>query len=123
MSIIEKIREKQELRRKLMREGNLNLTPNEIATMGLSECAERGIAIEIHSEVLGSNIWFCPDDAMANQLKKDDPSAITYTVDELKHLLNLNPTPEDIKKLHFLKKGFKNSKIIEGKHNGINGIR
>ena len=117
MSIIEKIREKQELRRKLMREGNLNLTPNEIATMDLSEFAERGIAIEIYSEVLGGNIWFCPDDGMAKEIKKEIPGAICYTVDELKHLLNLNPTPEDIKKLNLVKEEFSNNKIIGSNQN------
>lgn len=117
MSIVERIREKQKLKRELIGEGNLNLTHNDIASMELSDFAERVIAIEIYSEVLGSNIWFCPDDAMAKEIKGDIPGVICYTADELKHLLNLTPTPAEIKTLNLVKEGFKNSKIVEVKGN------
>jgi hypothetical protein len=83
----------------------------------LDEFSKRNMGIEIYSEVVGGNIWFCCDSAMANQIRKENPSTITYTVDELRHLLSLNPTPEEIKKLNLVKEEFSNSKIIGSNQN------
>jgi hypothetical protein len=113
MGIVERIRKKQELKRELIKDSNLNLTHYEIASMELSAFATRDIAIEIHSEVLGSNVWFCPDDAMTNQVKSDNRQAVTYTVSELKELIQSSPTPEEIKRIHDAKVVFPGSTIVE----------
>jgi hypothetical protein len=78
----------------------------------LDEFAKRNIAIEMFSEILGSNVWLCSNEEMANQIKRDIPDAVCYTSDELRDLLNLYPTPEDIRKLNLVKGQFNNSKII-----------
>jgi hypothetical protein len=50
---------------------------------------------------------------MAAQVKADDPGAVTYTVDEMRKLIRLNPTPEDIKRIHNAKSLFNRSRILE----------
>lgn len=79
----------------------------------LSELAKRNIALKIFSQILGCEIWLCGNEKMAFQVKQDDPEAITYTVDEMRKIMKLNPTPEDIKRIHNLKSIFNGSRILE----------
>jgi hypothetical protein len=90
-------------------------TREEIESMELSKFAKRGIAIEIYSEVLGGNLWFCPDDAMATQIKLDVPNAVTYTVNELMELIKLQPNSDELIRINHAKKAFGNSRIIYSK--------
>lgn len=84
-----------------------------ISKMTLLELSKRDMAIEIYSEILGCNIWLCNDEEMASQIKRDDPRAITYTVDEIRRLLSLKVSPEEIKRIHDAKSVFEGSKIVD----------
>lgn len=90
----------------------------DIAYMKLSELAKRDMAIEIRSEILDCRIWLCSNEEMVSQIRKDDPEAITYTVEELRELIRLNPTPDDIKRIHDAKSVFKRAKITDSKLKG-----
>ena len=85
-----------------------------ILGMTLSEFARLDTAIQIFSKVLDCEIWLCPTDSIASQIKQDDPEAVTYTVGELRELIRLNPTPDDLTRINNEKIVFNNSKIVEG---------
>ena len=76
------------------------LTLEEIPGITLSEFARRDMAVEIFSEFLQCNIWLCSNDGMAAQIMKDAPGSFCYTVDELRHLISLDPGPESLRKIH-----------------------
>lgn len=78
-----------------------------------SELEKRSMAIEIYSELLDENIWLCSNEEMATQVKSDDPHAVCYTVAELKELVRLCPTSEEIKRIHAAKGTFEGSKIMD----------
>ena len=86
---------------------------NEIEESKLSELSKRKIAIMIYSQILNSNIWICSNEEMITQVKEDEPGAITYSLDEIRKILNLNPKPEELRELHNAKLVFPNSKIVE----------
>lgn len=78
----------------------------------LSEFGKRNIALQIYSEYLSCEVWLCSNTGMQKQIKNDDPKAITYTVDELRHLIKLNPNPDELRGIHYAKEIFHKSKII-----------
>lgn len=80
----------------------------------LTEFARRDIAVEIYSEVLECNLWLCSNNKIAAQIRKDAPGQVCYTADELRHLLNLNPRPEDLIKVHNTKNIFDGTLIKGG---------
>ena len=84
----------------------------QILGMTLSEFARLDTAIQIFSKVLDCEIWLCPTDSIAFPIKQDDPEAVTYTVEELRVLIRLNPTPDDLKRINSVKIVFNNSKIV-----------
>jgi len=71
------------------------------------------MALLVDSRVLGEHVWFCSGEEMAAQIRRDDPEVVTYTVDELRELLHLNPNPEDLKAIHNAKSVFPNSHIVD----------
>ncbi len=83
----------------------------DIERMKLSELKDRDMAIQIYSEVLCCNLWLCSNDEIANQLKKDAPEQVRYTIKEIKSLLSLNPSPDSLKKIHEAKTSFPGSTI------------
>ncbi len=85
----------------------------EILGINIPEFAMRNLGLQIHSEVLGRKIWFCSNEKMASQIKKDDPGAVTYTVEEMRELIRLKPTSEELKQIHEAKSVFNGSRIIE----------
>lgn len=84
-----------------------------ISQLRLSELAKRSLAVEIYSEVLGCSFWLCSNELMALQIKEDYPNAVTYTVDEMREIIRLNPTQEDLKRIHNTKSVFPDSRVIE----------
>ena len=90
-----------------------SLTVESIPCITLAEFARRDIAVEIYSEFLQCDIWLCSNDEIASQLKKDAPEQVCYTLDEIRSLLTLNPSPESLKKIHEAKIVFPNSKLKE----------
>jgi hypothetical protein len=50
---------------------------------------------------------------MIAQVKQDDPGAVTYTVDEMRELIRLNPDPESLQAINNTKSVFGNSRLIE----------
>lgn len=109
MRIVDQIRERQKARK---RELSSNPTLDQILGMRLSELSRRNIALRIYSEVLGCEIWLCSSEEMAAQIKEDDPGSVTYTVDELRKLYSLKPSPEDLRGIYNAKTVFPGSKII-----------
>ena len=89
------------------------LTVESIPSITLAEFARRDIAVEIYSEYLGSNLWLCSNNEMAEQIKRDAPEQVCYTLDEIRSLLTLNPSPESLKKIHEAKLVFPNSNLKE----------
>jgi len=89
------------------------LTVENLPSITLTEFARRDIAVEIYSDFLQCNIWFCSNNEIATQLKKDAPGQVCYTIDEIRSLLTLNPSPESIKKIHEAKTSFAGSIIKE----------
>ena len=88
------------------------LTVECIPGITLAEFARRDIAVEIYSDFLQCNIWLCSNNEIATQLKKDAPEQICYTLDEIKSLLTLNPSPDSLIKIHEAKTSFPGSTII-----------
>jgi len=85
----------------------------QILGMTFSKFAEGDIALQIFSEVLNCELWFCSNREMESQVKQDDPEAITYTVDEMRELIRLiKPTPEDLNSIHEAKTVFNGSRIV-----------
>jgi hypothetical protein len=90
-----------------------SLTVESIPGITLAEFARRDIAVEIYSEFLQCDIWLCSNDEIASQLKKDASEQVCYTLDEIRSLSTLNPSPESLKKIHEAKIVFPNSKLKE----------
>ena len=84
-----------------------------ISDMRFSELERRNLAVEIYSEILGCSVWLCGNGKMVNQLQKDAPDALVFTVGEFKHLVELNPGPEALKQICTAKKTFPGSAIVE----------
>ena len=89
------------------------LTVESIPGITLAEFASRDMAVEIYSEFLQCDIWLCSNDEIASQLKKDASEQVCYTLDEIRSLSTLNPSPESLKKIHEAKIVFPNSKLKE----------
>jgi len=79
----------------------------------LSEFAKRDIAVEIYSNILDCTIWLCSNNSMVHQIKQDSPGAVCYTTQELKKLIEMNPGPHDLKRVHDAKTVFPGSTIIK----------
>ncbi len=92
----------------------------EVSRLKLSEFENRHIALPYDSRVLGEYVWFCSDDDIAAQIRTDEPAAVTYTVCELREIINLKPNPEDLKAIHNAKSVFPNSHIVDSKLNNKN---
>jgi len=75
----------------------------------------RSIGVQIFSEVLNENIWFCSDEEMVDQIQNDDLGAVCYTANELSKLIDLDPSKEFLKKIHNAKSVFEDSRIIKTK--------
>lgn len=88
-----------------------NPSTADISDLTLAEFARRNIAVEVYSEIIGCVIWLCSDEEMKAQMEREAPGHVCYTVRELRNLLKLNPSPEDLKKIHEAKEIFPNSTI------------
>lgn len=86
-----------------------------ILQLRLSELAKRNIAVKVYSDILGCDVWICGNATMALQVREDDSKAITYTVAEMRRIIRLNPTPEDIKNIHDAKMIFTGCKVVDSK--------
>jgi len=91
---------------------------NDIPLLTLSEFKDCDFALKIYSSVLNCHIWFCPDEQMVEERLEDDPAAITYTVDEIMNLTKLNPSPEQLRRIHDAKEVFTGSKLTDCNLNG-----
>lgn len=112
MGIVDQIRERQRARKK---ELSSIPTLEQILGLRLSELVRRGIAIKIHSEVLGCEIWLCGNERIAAQLRQDDLGAVIYTADEMRRLIKVNRVSEDLKGIHNAKTGFPGSKVVDSR--------
>ena len=90
------------------------LTVECIPGITLTEFARRDIAVEIYSDFLQCNLWLCSNNEMATQLKKDAPEQVCYTLDELRHLISLNPDPKSLQKINSAKSVFPGSTLKAG---------
>jgi len=111
--IEEKVREIEQRQLEIIETENKQITLETINGIKISEFKMRNLAVEIYSEILNENIWFCSNTDMAKQIKGDDPTAICYTADELQKIIELNPSEGFLKKIHDTKTVFENSKIIK----------
>jgi len=111
-NVVEKIKQRQKSIRESLNSLKSKLTIENIPSFKLSDFAHLDCAIQVHSEILDSEIWLCSDSEMEKQLKQDDPTAITYTVKEILDLMKLNPSPEELRRIHYAKEVFHKSTII-----------
>jgi len=88
------------------------ITEDLLPTISLNEFRKRKISALVYSEYLQDEIWFCSEDEIANQIKNDDPNAVTYTVSELIEIEKLKPDIKALKNIHQTKKCFKNSTVV-----------
>ena len=104
-----------EERLKVLEGGLTETTPtlDQVSLWTLSQLAKRNMAIEIYSEILDREVWLCSNELMVLQVKEDYPDAVTYTVDEMRELIRLNPTPEDIKRIYDAKSVLERSRIVD----------
>lgn len=86
-----------------------------ISRLTLLQLANRDMAIQIFSEVLNCEIWLCSNEEMEDQIKNDDPSTITYTVNEIINLINLHTNPDELRRVHETKETFRGSKVLDSK--------
>lgn len=85
----------------------------EVEHLKLLELAARDIAVEIYSEILNCRLWLCSNKKMAAQIREDALEELCYTVDELRHPLSLDPSPESLKTINEAKAVFPGSTIVE----------
>lgn len=112
MSYLKKIDEFLEKNKVKKKEDSYNL--DHILQLRLSELARREIAIKVYFDILKCEVWLCGNERMRLKVQFDDPEAITYTVREMRELIKMNPSPEDLKKIHNAKVVFPGSKIVDG---------
>jgi len=74
-----------------------------------SRISEKHFAIKIHSEILGKDIWLVTDEEMEKDL---NDALVAYLPPEIKHIVKLRATPEEVKKIHMIKETFPGSKIV-----------
>lgn len=82
-----------------------------IINMKLSDFKHTDYAIEIYSDILKCNIWFCSNEVMKLQVLEYDPDAVIYLPDELIETLTA-VSNDDIKKINDCKSVFSDSKLI-----------
>jgi hypothetical protein len=87
----------------------------QILGMRISELSKRSIAIKIYSDVLGCEVWLSGTEEMANQLRQDDPEAVIYTAAEMRRLIKLNLTSEDLKRIDNVKTVLPGSKVVDSR--------
>lgn len=63
------------------------LTLFDIVDIAKSEFTKVDMALGLYTEITNSFFWLCSSQKVAARIKKDDPSAITYTFDEMTKLL------------------------------------
>ncbi len=85
------------------------LTLEGIPGITLAEFARRNLAVEIYSELLRSTFWLCSNDQMFSQIEEDAPGSVCYTVDEMRELIDLDPSPVDLQKIQDAKITFTSS--------------
>jgi hypothetical protein len=101
---------------KLIEEQKKHETPLDIeglSRLSLAEFSRRDMAVEIYSEILGREVWLCSNAEMVLQIKDDLPGAICYTAKELREIVKLNPSPEDLKQINEAKTTFPASTVIK----------
>ena len=92
---------------RLLEEGkNLNEEGEQHSYNGSSE---KQFAIKIHSELLGEDIWLLSNKGMGKEI---DDDLVNYLPHEIKHLVKLKATPEELKKLYLIKEIFPGSEIF-----------
>ncbi len=96
------------------------LTVESIPGITLAEFARRDIAVEIYSDFLQCNLWLCSNNEMAAQIRRDAPEQVCYTLEELKCLLQLKPSPDSLIKIHEAKTSFPGSTIKDSVTNKTN---
>jgi len=87
------------------------LDNNSLKNLSIERFSRLNIGVEIYSEILNENIWFCSNEAMAKQILEDDPTAVCYTAEELQKLIELDPSKDFLKKIHDIKTVFNPSKL------------
>jgi len=81
--------------------------------LSLSEIKKRDIAFQIYSEYVDDTFWICSNDEMVEQIKTDDPESVVYHIDEIVRINKLKPDIKSLKSIHYAKKIFQNSKVLE----------
>jgi len=81
----------------------------EIEAMPLTKFAQTNLAIKVDSSVLAEIVYFVSNDVKTEQLKAE--GFVVYTAKELAHLAQKGLTPDELRKIHEVKKLF-SGKII-----------
>ncbi len=84
---------------------------NKVPEINLTEFARCNVELMVFSSVLNCHVWFCPDEQMVEEVLEDDSTAVCYTGQELKELINIDPSEDLLKKIHEVKTVFNYSKL------------
>jgi hypothetical protein len=66
-------------------------------------------AVKIYSELLHEEIWLVASKEVREQIADD---LVAYLPGEIKHLTRINPSLEELRKIHDCKKLFPDSRIV-----------
>jgi len=81
--------------------------------LSYSEIKKRDIAYQIYSEYVDDTFWICSNYKMVEQIRKDDPESVVYHIDEIVRINKLKPDIKGLKSIHYAKKVFGQSKLVE----------
>ncbi|MGE3523294.1 MAG: hypothetical protein AB7I96_10540 [Candidatus Dadabacteria bacterium] len=101
----------EEMQAKLKRKETPS-TVEGIPGMRFSELERRNLAVEIRSEFLGCSVWLCGNQKMVNQLRKDAPEALVFTVQEFRCLIEMDPDPETLAQICAATRTFSGSNLV-----------
>ncbi len=116
-TVVEKIKQRQKSVRESLNSLRSKITIENIPSIKLSDFAHLDCAIQVYSEILDSDIWFCSNEEIANEAKEENPNSIAYTVKEILDLIKLNPRAQELRKINDIKALFRGSKVISSKLN------
>jgi hypothetical protein len=74
-----------------------------------NDMQQRHFAVRIYSELLGEDLWLLSDEKMREYL---DDALEVYLPGEIKHLSEIEPSSDHLRKIHECKKIFSSSKIV-----------
>lgn len=84
---------------------------DKVENMTLQDFSRANLAVKIHSEVLGKEVYFVSNEKMRGQVK--DEGLVTYLPHELEHIIRIKPGTRELRTIHLVKETFPESQMVE----------